>query len=604
MVYIGIVNDSPYKQENPKKQAEANAYVYLLTLVAAMGGLLFGYDTGIVSAIMLYLPYNKYMAGLSTVWQEVIISITSGMAGIGALTAGKSSDKFGRRKVIIAATVFFIAGAIICGAAFDRWTLLIGRILLGIAIGIRFASMVIPVYISEGAPSKVRGKLVTIYQFMVAFGFTVANAAAAWFAHYDPVNIGWRLMFAFAAVPALAQLVGFLFLPETPRYLINHGRDKEAQEVLKKLYGNDKDLIAYEMGEVAREMQRETTLRQDNGDEFVLRRVLRTAHVRKALLLGCALQMFQQLAGINTILYYTSTIIRSAGVHDKITTIWISCAISTVQAVGTILPLNLIERLGRRTLILSSLIGVVITLCMMGSAFILINYDSPEIDPTQAYIGIDINSTAIDKELLQLCARYRNCDDCVNSEYCGYCTLTEASSALSSSFGQCLPINRENVEYSLYGYCEENATNGTDSIFTDNSCKTRFTALPIVIMVLYISVYSFGMGPIPWVFNAEVYPIWARGTCVALSTFTNWSFNLLMSLTYLSLSQAITKYGAFFLYAGVSFVGFIIFYLFAPETRGRRIEEIEQLFMNEDVCKKRISQQNERDETTFSSSRS
>ncbi|EFO24238.1 sugar transporter [Loa loa] len=547
--------------------------------MAAIGGLLFGYDTGIVSGIMLYLPHNKYMDGLSTVWQEVIISITSGMAGIAALTAGKSSDKFGRRKVIVSATIFFIAGAIICGVAFDRWTLLIGRILLGIAIG--FASMVVPVYISEGAPARVRGKLVTIYQFMVAFGFTVANAVAAWFAHYDPVNIGWRLMFAFAAVPALVQLVGFLFLPETPRYLISHGHEKEAQEVLHRLYGNDKEWIAYEMGEVTREMQREAMFRQKNGDEFVLCRVLRTTHVRKALMLGCALQMFQQLAGINTILYYTSTIIRSAGVHDKITTIWISCGISTVQAVGTILPLNLIERLGRRTLVLSSLIGVVVTLCMMGGAFILINYDSTKIDSAQAYIGIDMNSVNTNKELLELCASFRNCDDCVTSEYCGYCGLTEDSSSSSTSFGQCLPVNLQNTQYSLYGYCKDGMNNATDYIFTDTSCKTRFTALPIVIMVLYISVYSFGMGPIPWVFNAEVYPIWARGTCVALSTFTNWTFNLLMSLTYLSLSQAITKYGAFFLYGGISFTGFIIFYFFAPETRGKRIEEIEQLFMNE-----------------------
>ncbi|VDO29205.1 unnamed protein product [Onchocerca flexuosa] len=590
-------NDNHHRQQASKKQAKTNIYVYLLTLVAAIGGLLFGYDTGIVSGVMLYLPHNKYMNGLSTVWKEVIISITSGMAGIAALVAGKSSDKFGRRKVIIAATMFFIIGAIICGAAFGRWTLLIGRIFLGFAIG--FASMVVPVYISEAAPTKVRGKLVTIYQFMVAFGFTVANAVAAWFAHYDPVNIGWRLMLIFAALPALIQLIGFLFLPETPRYLINHGREKEAQEVLRRLYGSDKEWIAYEMGEVAREVQREVMFRQENGDEFVLYRVLKTAHVRKALMLGCALQMYQQLAGINTILYYTSTIIRSAGVHDKITTIWISCAVSTVQAVGTILPLNLIERLGRRTLVLSSLIGVVITLCMMGGAFILINHDSTKIDPAQAYVGIDMNSTNMDKKLLELCAKFRNCDDCVTSEHCGYCTLADDSSSLSTNFGQCLPTNSLNAQHSLYGYCKDDAMNGTDYLFTDTSCKTRFTALPIVIMVLYISVYSFGMGPIPWVFNAEVYPIWARSTCVALSTFTNWIFNLLISLTFLSLSQAITKHGAFFLYAGISFTGFIIFYFFAPETRGRRIEEIERLFMNE---KEITAQQNQQHETTVSSS--
>uniref|UniRef100_A0A0R3RR09 MFS domain-containing protein n=1 Tax=Elaeophora elaphi TaxID=1147741 RepID=A0A0R3RR09_9BILA len=572
MVYITIAGDNHQKHRDLKKQAKANAYVYLLTLMAAMGGLLFGYDTGIVSGIMLFLPHNKYMDSLSTVWKEIIISITSGMAGIAALTAGKSSDKFGRRKVIIAATIFFIAGAVICGAAFDRWTLLFGRILLGIAIG--FASMVVPVYISEGAPAGVRGKLVTIYQFMVAFGFTVANAVAAWFAHYDPVNLGWRLMFAFAAIPALVQLVGFFFLPETPRYLINHGREKEAQEVLSRLYGNDKEWIAYEMGEVTREMQREAVLRQENGDEFVLRRILRTTHVRKALMLGCALQMFQQLAGINTILYYTSTIIRSAGVHDKITTIWISCGISTVQAVGTILPLNLIERLGRRTLVLSSLVGVVITLCMMGGAFILINHDSTIIDPAQAYIGIDMNSTDTNKELLELCAGYRNCDDCVTSEYCGYCSLADGSFS-SPNFGQCLPVNSGNTQHSLYGYCKM------------NGMGSRHVSVQTCSNILQC------MGPIPWVFNAEVYPIWARGTCVALSTFTNWTFNLVMSLTYLSLS-------AFFLYAAISFVGFIIFYFFAPETRGRRIEEIERLFMNEK--KETTPAQNERQETTASSS--
>ncbi|VDN03073.1 unnamed protein product [Thelazia callipaeda] len=504
---------------------------------------------------MLYLPHSKQINGLSTIWQEVIISITSGMAGIAALTAGKSSDYFGRRKVILAASAVFITGAIICGAAFGRWTLLLGRILLGIAIG--FASMVIPVYISEGAPAKVRGKLVTVYQFMVAFGFTVANAVAAMLAHYDPENIGWRLMLAFAAIPALAQFIGFLYLPETPRYLINHGRENEAQKVLRRLYGNDMKWIDYEMAEVTREMKREAEFRQKN-DKFILNSFSKNL-------------IFKILLNI----------------------IFKNFCILAVQAVGTIFPLHLIERLGRRVLLLGSLIGVVITLCMMGSAFILINRDSALIDTKQVYQGIDMNSTAIDRTLLDTCAEYRNCDDCVTSEHCGFC-----SSSLYS-FGQCLPVDSENVLHSLYGYCKDGAINATDYAYADNFCKTQFTALPIVIMVLYILVYSFGMGPIPWVFNAEVYPIWARSTCVAMSTFTNWTFNLVMSLTYLTLSQAITKYGAFFLYAGISFTGLIMFYFFMPETRGTRIEDMELLFMSEKARKKHmILLEKEKNQTT------
>lgn len=586
MVYIGIADRNPLSLQVPKKQTKTNAYVYLLTLMAAMGGLLFGYDTGIVSGAMLYLPYSKALGGLSSFWQELIISITPGTAGVAALIAGESSDRFGRRKVILSASAIFTIGAFICGAAPNRWILLAGRVILGIAIG--FASMIIPVYISEGSPAKIRGKLVTVYQFMIAFGFTVANAAAAWFAHYDPENTGWRMMFGFAALPAIIQFIGFLFLPETPRYLITHNRENEAQEVLQRLYNNDKDWIAFEMGEVTREMQREAIVRQENGSEVVLRRILKTAHVRKALMLGCALQMFQQLAGINTILYYTSAIIRSAGVRDKITTIWISCGVSTIQAVGTILPLNLIEKVGRRILILFSLMGVVITLCMMGGAFILINYDSTKINPSEAYVGLDIQSIDQDKELIKRCAKFRNCDDCVTSEHCGYCSLSKQV-ASEASFGQCLPLNPINAQYSLYGFCKHDGINATKYTFADNYCETRFTAIPIIIMVLYISVYSSGMGPIPWVFNAEVYPSWARSTCVALSTFTNWIFNLLMSLTYLSLCQQITKYGAFFLYAVISLIGFVIFYLFAPETRGRRIEEIELLFMNKKAREQRMA---------------
>ncbi|VDM44807.1 unnamed protein product [Toxocara canis] len=443
-------------QRKPSSHPQTTLYVYLLTTMACLGGLLFGYDTGVVSSAMLFLPHSKQMGHLSTFWQELIISITPGMAGLSALIAGKSSDHFGRRMVILAASATFMAGAVLCGVAPERWTLFGGRILLGIAIG--FASMIIPVYIGEAAPSHIRGMLITIYQFMIAFGFVVANAFAAWFARYDPENLGWRLMFGFAAIPAAVQFVCFIFLPETPRFLTNVQGEDEARRVLDKIYGGNTDWIDYEMDEITRNINDEKQYRKTVGQSFVIVRVLRTPHVRKALLLGCAMQMFQQLAGINTILYYTGTIIRSSGIKDKITTIWISCAVSSVQAIGTFAPMRLIERLGRRVVLIASLISVVITLCLMGGAFYLIDSQSAIVDPLHAFDGIDFDGTTSNATINQ-CASYGyhfssmflnyNCASCVMSDRCGFC-----SSVNSSISGQCLPINLEDVQYSLVGFCK------------------------------------------------------------------------------------------------------------------------------------------------------
>ncbi|GMS79049.1 hypothetical protein PENTCL1PPCAC_1224 [Pristionchus entomophagus] len=559
-------------REPPSQQPSATGYVVLLTLLACIGGLLFGYDTGVTSSVMLYLPESPAMKPLSSFWQELIVSITPGVAAIGSLLAGKTSDMFGRRPVNLVASGIFLAGAVVCAVAPERWTLLVGRALLGIAIGL--SSTVIPVYIGESTPSYLRGTLVSLYMVMIWVGFVTANLVCAGFAHLDPVNIGWRLMFGFAGIPAAIQLVGFFFMKDTPRYLFQTGQRELCEAVLSKIYGGDMEWVEYDVGEIEAATEEENAAKKEYEHTTVFSRILKTPHVLRALAVGCAMQMFQQLVGINTIMYYTSTIIKSAGIEDDITIIWITCGISVIESIATLVPMKLIEKMGRRPITLISLALIIVTLGLLGGSFIMINQDSAVIDHTRDFDGI--NST--DLSYYDFCIQKSNCDSCVTASQCGFCFPTG-----DEAIGQCLPLNIDEPTLSTVGFCQSGDTlyNLTTPYVIKTSCTTKYSFLPIIIIVLYLIAFSFGMAPIPWVYNAEIYPLWARTTCVSLSTASNWIFNLLVSLTFLTLSEAITKYGTFFLYGGFAVVALIFFYFFLPETKGMPIEEIENLFKTE-----------------------
>uniref|UniRef100_A0A1I7ZWG0 MFS domain-containing protein n=1 Tax=Steinernema glaseri TaxID=37863 RepID=A0A1I7ZWG0_9BILA len=536
--------------------------------MAVLGGFLFGYDTGIVSATMLYVPQNAGMRPMTTVWKEVVISITPGMAGLGCLLAGPSADKFGRRKIIMASSLMFTIGAVICAASPEKITLLVGRILLGLAIG--FASMMVPVYVGETSPAHVRGRLVACFNIMVVFGQVMSNVIGGGLSYIDPYNVGWRLMFGFAAIPALVQMVGFLFMPESPRWLYSHGFEKEARDVLNKIYENDHEWVQHELHEIAAVHAQEKLSQDFLGDRSVFWRILETPHVRKALFVGCALQAFQQLSGINTIMYYTGMIIKSAGVSNNHTIIWLSVGISSCQLIGNFVPVFFIDKLGRRMLFIISVGGVVISLLCMGGSFYAINRDSALV---VGHPG-NFSSSKWDEKDFRRCQALSNCDLCITDEYCGFC-----SKSSSARVGYCLPLDTENPDESAICDATSFGTSSTKHEWTNSFCHTRYTILPIIFMVVYLLIFAIGFSPVPWVANSEFYPTWARSTCVGVATFNNWFFNLVVSLTFLSLSEAVTKYGAFFIYAGITVIALLFGIFMLPETKGRSIDEVRSLFM-------------------------
>uniref|UniRef100_A0A7E4V885 MFS domain-containing protein n=1 Tax=Panagrellus redivivus TaxID=6233 RepID=A0A7E4V885_PANRE len=573
MVGITTVENARLGYAAPSTPPKMHNFTYLLSAMAAIGGFLFGYDTGIISAAMLYIDSNRDMQPISNFWKELIVAVTPGFAGIGAVLAAPTADRYGRRPVIMASSVVFVIGAIVCAAAMSKEALVVGRILLGVAIG--FASMIVPVYLSESSPVNIRGPALTSFNAMITFGQMAANIIAGFFAFIQPETIGWRLMFGFAAVPAVIQFIGFLYMPESPRWLFRRHGESASEEVLERIYNHDDEWVKFERAEIHSTVEADKLNQQ--ADKSAFRRVLETPHVRHALLVGCSLQMFQQLGGINTIMYYTGEIIKSSGVKDSHTTIWISAVIAGVNFVGTLIPFFLIERCGRRKILIVSAIGVIASLMAMGGAFLLVNRDTASV--TTSNVFGDSSLAYFDR-----CASHSNCDYCVTDDRCGFCT---SSSSDNSIAGYCLPVAPLSPDaHSTTGACSTgfNSTSSPTSYTWEHSfCHTKYTFLPIGIMVIYLIFFASGMSPAPWVLNAEFYPLWARSTCVAASTATNWAFNLLISLTFLTLTELITKYGTFFFYAFLTSIGLVVFYFFVPETKNRSLAEIEGLFMSKEI---------------------
>ncbi|XP_055883385.1 proton myo-inositol cotransporter-like isoform X2 [Biomphalaria glabrata] len=554
------VNGFHSKKKDPNAEPDKpTAFVYYLACFATIGGLLFGYDTGIVSGAMLMIGdyYN-----LNTIWKELIVSGTVGAAAIFALFAGFTCDYLGRKITIMIASLVFVAGAVVMGAAQSKEMLLVGRIVVGAGIG--FASMTVPVYIAEAAPSSIRGRLVTLNQLFITIGILISSVVAGGFNSMKPE--GWRYMLGLAGVPGIIQFVGFIFLPESPRWLVAKGKDEKARKVLRQIRG--KDDVNEEVKEIQEALEES---RKQSG--FVLMRVLQTPHVLKAMLIGCGLQVFQQLCGINTVIYYSATILRMAGFPADVA-IWLVLVPNGINFLATIAGVALVERLGRKKLLIGSFAGVVTALVVLAVGFQLSANFSPDLDLSMKEFYP--NSTLAQDQCSNYSSNhFSNCEQCIEKTECGFCFVDS-----HGSNGSCVLANKDKAdEGAEYGRCINNDTlRNSSTTWSHGYCPTDFTPMAVIGLALFVLAFAPGLGPMPWTINSEIYPNWARSTCNSIATGCNWICNLIVSLFFLTLTETITKYGAFWLFAGICFLGMLFTIIFVPETKNKSLEEVEQLF--------------------------
>ena len=342
---------------HPADRGAAWLFVSLVTATAALGGLLFGYDTGIISGALLFL---KTEFALSPNMQGVVTSAALAGAAVGAMFGGAVADRFGRRAVMLVLAFWFVVGSVLCAVAQTLTVLIAGRGLLGICIGI--VSFVAPLYIAEVAPPERRGALVSLNQLAITVGIL-----ASYFVGYAFAESGaWRWMVGLGAVPGVILGLGLWVLPESPRWLMKRGREPEARRVLIRARADE--AVEHEVAEIRDDLTRE-------GAQFGWSALL-TPAMRRPLILGIGLAILQQTTGINTVIYYAPTIFSAVGFASASSAILATTGVGVVNVVLTIVALRLVDRVGRRPLLLGGLAGMAVSLCLFAAAF-AVGADSP-----------------------------------------------------------------------------------------------------------------------------------------------------------------------------------------------------------------------------------
>jgi sugar porter (SP) family MFS transporter len=328
-----------------------NPFVVAAAAVAALGGFLFGFDTGIISGALLFI---KQEFGLSAGLQQLVVGSLLVAAVVGALLGGPISDAWGRKRTLILAALVFGVGALVASYSPNLAVLVVARVLLGLAIGI--ASMIVPVYIAEIAPPRVRGALVSLQQFMITVGIMVSYLVSYAFSGSG----AWRWMLGVGMIPAAILFVGMLPLPESPRWLLAKDRRQDALGVLHRIRHEEHNPEA-ELAEI------EAVHKMQAGVGY---RDLFRPSVRPALFVGVGIAFINQMVGVNAVIYYAPTILKDAGFSSS-AAILATTGVGILNMLVTLCALLLIDRVGRRPLLLVGISGVLLALIVLGAAYLL-----------------------------------------------------------------------------------------------------------------------------------------------------------------------------------------------------------------------------------------
>lgn len=329
--------------------ARQRRYVRTVAAIAAFGGLLFGYDTGVMSGALLFITPEF---GMSPSQEGMVTSMLLVGAALGALSGGAVADTLGRRVTLIIGGLFFVAGSLWCAVSGSPEMLAAARTFLGVAVGA--VSIVTPMYISEMVPAAVRGRLVSLNTLMIVVGQLLAYVVNSVLAPSG----SWHLMLGAAAVPGAILAIGMWFLPDTPVWLSRHGRIAEAHEVARRT-GIDTE-------ELAETTRKDAQQRSAQAGQW--RTLLSTRWLRATVLVAALLGVTQQISGVNAIVYFAPTMMNKVGLSTA-NSVYTSMVIGAVSVVACYVGLQLVDRIGRKRLLLGGLVLNIVFLVLLAFTY-------------------------------------------------------------------------------------------------------------------------------------------------------------------------------------------------------------------------------------------
>ena len=503
-------------------------YTIFISFIVALGGFLFGFDAGIISGVMSFAGPEFNLNEIQSGW---VVSAPSFAAMFAMLFSGRLSDLIGRKKTLIFVALLYAISAILSAVAISYEMLYIARIIGGIAFGA--ALVLAPMYIAEISTAENRGKLVSLQQLNIVFGFFAAFLSNYFFNKYTASETTfltdqnvWRWMLGVELIPALCYFIFLFFVPKSPRWLYLKGNFEEAKKVLTQIHGVERGRLEIEIID--------SNIHTDKNKAALKLKDLLKPSLRFILIVGLIIGVLQQITGINAVYFYATSIFKQTGIGTD-AAFSSGVLLSTISVLFTFVAIYLIDRMGRRPLLLIGTAGIAVSLLLCAYGF--------------------------NKATYQLTTKKIN-------------QLEFSESQKLLPFANKVYENDLDFKNEIKAALGNNTYNKNDGAILEKA--TKINANLILIGILgFIACFAFSLGPVMWVLLSELYPLKYRGLAIGVIAFIN---SLISSLVQLIFPWELSNLGnalTFFIFGIIALVGFFIMIKIVPETKGKSLEELE-----------------------------